>query len=64
MFLEISLPDRNVEESAKILAPFLLISNHMVFNFEDADFKESLITTIDVLMKTTKYFNYNSLVQN
>lgn len=36
LFVELVLPDLdiegNVEEAVKMLAPFLIISNHMIFN--------------------------------
>ena len=60
------LPDEldieaNRAEAAKILAPFLVLSNHMIFNFDEIDLKTALKTTVHVLLDATKQFEFGKL---
>ena len=56
--------EANRKEAARILAPFLIISNHMVFNFDEADLKSSLMSAISVLIEATEFFDFSKLKEN
>jgi len=56
--------EANVREAARILAPFLVVSNHMVFNFDETDLKTSLMSSIAALTQATEFFNFSSLREN
>ena len=54
--------EEDQEEAARILAPFLIVSNHLLFNFEDEDFKTSLTNAINTLLKAIKLIDFSSLM--
>ena len=69
LILEVMLPDdleveANLQEASRILAPFLIISNHMVFNFDESDLKTSLTRTVKALIQAPNYFDFNQLKEN
>ena len=69
MILEVMLPaelevESNLREAARILAPFLIVSNHMIFNFDEADLKTSLMNSVNALTQATAFFNFISLKEN
>ena len=64
LLLEVMLPanfDENQEEAARILAPFLIVSNHVLFNFDDFDFKKSLINCVKALLRAAQLLNFSEL---
>ena len=55
LFLELMLPadlnvEENLHEAARILAPFLLLSNNVVFNFDEIDLKTALIQSVNMML--------------
>ena len=66
LILEVMLPaeleiEANLREAARMLAPFLIVSNHMIFNFDEADLKTSLITSVQTLTQATSFLNFSAL---
>ena len=56
--------EANRAEAAKILAPFLVLSNHMIFNFDEIDLKTALKSTVHVLLDATKQFEFSRLKED
>ena len=54
----------NVRKAAKILAPFLIISHHLVINFDEVDLKTALMQSVQTLMKATEFYDYTFLKAN
>jgi len=68
LFLELMLPadldvEENMKEAANLLAPFLIVSNNMVFNFDEMDLKTALTQSVNMLMKVTDVVNFEALKQ-
>ena len=73
LLLEVMLPrDFNsdhqsqsaMEEAARILAPFLIVSNHMIFDFgEENDFKTSLQSCVKTLLRSIQMLDFNGLIE-
>ena len=42
--------EENLHEAARILAPFLLLSNNVVFNFDEIDLKTALIQSVNMML--------------
>jgi len=66
LILEVMLPadlsrESNLKQAAYILAPFLIISHHIVFNFDSEELKSTLTSSIDVLLKASDLYDYSHL---
>lgn len=66
LFLELMLPadldvEENMKEAANLLAPFLIVSNNMVFNFDEMDLKTALTQSVNMLMQVTDVVNFEAL---
>lgn len=64
LLLELVLPadfDQETESAARILAPFLIVSNHMIFNFDNCDFKDSIQGCVRLLIESVRMADFNEL---
>ncbi len=66
LFLEVILPadldvQENLNEAASILAPFLVLSNNVVFNFDETDVKSALTHSVNMMMQVTELIKFDAL---
>ena len=54
----------NMKNAALILAPFLIVSHHIVFNFDERDLKSSMTYSMQALLQAADMFNYSFLKFN
>lgn len=69
LILEIMLPPdldkkENMVHASRILAPLLIISHHIVFNFDSEDVKKSLMESISVLLESSALYDYSYLKEH
>lgn len=53
--------ESHAKEAARILAPFLIISQTLVINLDDLAFKTGLLQVVPVLLQATMRFDYTKL---
>ena len=56
--------ENNLKKAAQILAPFLIISHHLVINFDEMDLKSALLQGVQTLMKAAEFYDYSFLKTN
>ena len=52
--------ENNLKKAAQILAPFLIISHHLVINFDEMDLKSALLQGVQTLMKAAESGNMDN----
>ncbi len=50
-----------MNEAASILAPFLVLSNNVVFNFDETDVKSALTHSVNMMMQVTELIKFDAL---
>jgi len=53
--------EENLVKAARILAPYLVCSNHVIFNFDEIDLKTALSQSVAMLLKATEFVEFSYL---